>query len=100
MEDAEAKLRSPQTQAQVGTASSDLLMTWFEHIDYGGNRTNIYGSAGPCDTAGYRIVPDFYWQTHLTSAAGFAFCNTARFTNRALTYARTFGLPVHTLAHC
>lgn len=65
-----------------------------EHIDYGGNRTNIYGSAGPCDTAGYRIVPDFYWQTHLTSAAGFAFCNTARFTNRALTYARTFGLPV------
>lgn len=74
--------------------SSDLLMTWFEHTSYGGYSDDIYGSYGTCDSAGYRLSPGWWWQTNMSSAAGWAQCNAARFVNRAGNYARSFWLPV------
>lgn len=85
---AKAQLRS--AQGQLAPASSDLLGTWFADSNFNGNRTNIYGGAGPCDSAGYRIVPNGYWQTNMSSIAGFGTCNAARLTTRSLTYATTF----------
>lgn len=45
-------------------------MTWWADINLGGNNSAIYGSSGPCDSAGYRIAPNSYWQTHLSSISG------------------------------
>lgn len=82
------------TPNTVNPYSTDLLMTWFQDANYGGAQTDIYGYSGTCDTAGYKIYPDGYWSTNLTSAAGFAQCNWADFTNIARNFAEGFALPV------
>lgn len=74
--------------------SSDLLMTWWADINFGGNHTAIYGSAGPCDSAGYRITPNSYWQTHISSISGAGQCNEVDLTTRSLNYADDFALSV------
>lgn len=99
-EDARSSLRSAAAPTSLGTraiASSDLLMTWFRDANYGSPLTDIYGSAGTCDSAGYRLAPNYYWQTNLSSAAGYGQCNRARFTARSNTFAGTFILPVNNL---
>lgn len=101
-EEASAHLFSPAVRAKLGAKAvmpDDLLMTWFEHADYDadGLSTNIYGSAGTCDSAGYRIEPNFLWKRILSSAAGFAQCNAAKFTNRALNFAKSWRLPINNL---
>lgn len=78
----------------VTPQSSDLLMTWWADINLGGNHTQIYGSAGPCDSAGYRVKPNDYWQTHISSISGAGQCNEVELTTRSLTYADDFGLPI------
>lgn len=78
--------------------SSDLLMTWFEHAGYGGASADIYGSEGPCDTAGYEFHPDttwwWSWGNIISSAAGTDQCNIARFITQSGTYGVTYLLPV------
>jgi hypothetical protein len=78
--------------------SSDLLMTWFEDADYGGDREDIYGSDGPCDSAGYEFHPSTWfpwqWGNTISSAAGTETCNMADFITQSGTYAQTFNLPV------
>jgi len=85
------------------TRSSDLLMTWFEEADYGGDREDIYGSDGPCDSAGYEFHPDtlfpWQWGNVISSAAGTETCNMADFITQSGTYAQTFNLPVPFLGH-
>jgi hypothetical protein len=96
--DAMAHLTSPQVEATLGpnaVNSSDLLMTWFEDGDFEGQSTDVFGAAGPCDSAGYRLVPSTFWQTHLSSAAGTSQCNEATFTTRSLTFAETHPLPTN-----
>lgn len=78
----------------VTPLSSDLLMTWWADIGLGGNYSAIYGSSGTCDSAGYRITPNSYWQTHLTSISGGGQCNEVDVYTRSLTYADDFALPV------
>ncbi|MFE9019277.1 hypothetical protein ACFYNL_11995 [Streptomyces sp. NPDC007808] len=59
--DASARAAAAAPRAQTE------LMTWAEHADYGGTYTKVYGSAGPCDSAGYSFSPNSYWSTHLSS---------------------------------
>lgn len=96
--DAMAHLTSPQVKSQLGSNavnSSDLLMTWFVDADFMNTSTNIFGSAGPCDSAGYRIAPDPFWANNLSSAAGTSQCNEATFTTQSLTFAETHPLPTN-----
>jgi hypothetical protein len=94
-----------QEQAQAGPGaqditplSSDLLMTWFSDADYGGDRDDIYGSAGPCDSGGYELHPKTWfpweWGNIISSAAGTETCDTADFITQSGTYGQTFILPV------
>lgn len=78
----------------VAAASSDLLMTWWADINYGGGKTTIYGSQGTCDSAGYRITPTSYWQVRISSITGGGQCDAVDVTSRSLTYADDFLLPV------
>jgi hypothetical protein len=63
--------------------SSDLLMTWFSDINYGGDSSDIYGSSGPCDAAGYKLSPGTFWWGNwgniLSSAGGTDACNAGEF---------------------
>ncbi|WP_133914345.1 hypothetical protein [Streptomyces sp. NBC_00582] len=58
---------SARAAAAVPRAAQTELMTWSEHADWGGEYTKVYGSAGPCDAAGYSFNPNSYWSTHLSS---------------------------------
>lgn len=78
----------------VTPLSSDLLMTWWTDLNFGGNYSAIYGSSGTCDSAGYRITPSSYWQTRLSSITGGGQCNEVDVYARSLTYADDFALPV------
>lgn len=100
MSTAQAGLSSATARAATGgvtAMSSDLLMTWFSDSDYNGSYTNIYGSAGPCDSAGYKITPSSWWQNNMSSVGGTTQCNIARFYTRSKTYAESQLLPTHYL---
>ncbi|WP_157420316.1 hypothetical protein [Actinomadura kijaniata] len=87
-------LQASKDGPQATALAATLLMTWYANTDYRVPATSVYGSAGPCDSAGYRLRPDSYWSRNLSSARGSGSCNTARFANIAGTYSRTFALPV------
>lgn len=97
--DAEAKghlnnARVAKASGGFVTASSDLLMTWWADVNYDGYYTAIYGAAGTCDSAGYRVTPSSYWQVNITGITGAGQCNEADVISRSLTYADDFALPV------
>ncbi|MEU1041385.1 hypothetical protein [Streptomyces sp. NPDC005907] len=58
---------SSRAAAAVPAAAQTELMTWAEHASYGGTYTKVYGSAGPCDAAGYSFSPNNYWSANLSS---------------------------------
>jgi hypothetical protein len=97
-EDARASLNSPEAQARLGAnvhaASKDLLMTWFKDSGFKGNKTEIYGSGGPCDSGGYRVEPNGYWKKNLSGVKGTDSCNYATIYHLAKNYSRDFKLPV------
>lgn len=101
--DARAHMNSRQGAKSLtpsSAQSTDLLMTWFTDIDYGssvGNPTDIFGSAGPCDSAGYRIAPSDYWASNMSSIKGNGNCNTVRLTTRSGTYSETRSLDANQL---
>ncbi len=78
-------------------SSNDLLITLWEDANYTGSKTNIYGSAGPCDSAGYELHLNttfpWSWGNRVSSAQGTTECDTADFTTQSNTYARTYNLP-------
>lgn len=69
-------------------------MTWFKDSGFKGNKTEIRGSDGPCDTAGYKVAPNSYWQKNLSGVKGTNLCNRATIDNQAKTHADDFKLPV------
>ncbi|GAB3295823.1 hypothetical protein GCM10027563_37520 [Parasphingorhabdus pacifica] len=96
-EDAATKMRAEYAEQTGGAESvatmADLpLMHWYEHgnfnRDLAGAMTTIYGSAGTCDTAGYRVEPAAWWQDNLSSIFGDGSCAYADITNRALNYTK------------
>ena len=92
--------QSARSATPASALSSDLLMTWYTDIDYGTNvgpATQIFGSAGPCDSACYRIAPSSYWATNMSSIQGNGNCNTVRLTTRSGTYSETRQLPANQL---
>ncbi|MCX4582919.1 hypothetical protein [Streptomyces sp. NBC_01481] len=65
-----------RAEAAVPVAAAEThLMTWAEHADYGGAYTHIYGSAGPCDSAGYSFRPGSWWSSRLSSFLVEGGCN-------------------------
>ena len=93
--DARASLSSAEARQAIGAkaAASTLLMTWFADRDYRGASTDVYGSAGPCDTAGYKLTLSWTWSGRISSAGGTTACNIARFYNGAKTFAESQILP-------
>jgi hypothetical protein len=97
MTDALSHLSAAQAAGQLGPRvvdSSDLLMTWFQDVNFQGDSTNIFGGAGPCDTAGYRVAPDSFWASNLTALAGTQQCTHVDLTTQSKTFADDFSLPV------
>jgi hypothetical protein len=96
---ARAQLASPQAQAQTNgkAIQATALMIWYSDDQYRGNSTTVYGDFGTCDSSGYRLRPDNYWSTNISSARGIGSCTAATFHNRASTVARAFWLPVANL---
>jgi hypothetical protein len=86
--------------AKAGVPASTLLMTMFENVDYnsfalpgpGNARKDVFGSAGPCDSAGYRLGVDIWWSVRVSSILGANNCNVARVYNQALNDADDFGM--------
>ena len=86
------KLRSGQSASRVlsrtcadradapalttAAATSTLLLVLYEHINYGGASTKIYGSYGPCDAEGYGVSALVSsWRNRISSLKGFNWCN-------------------------
>lgn len=107
MQAAHAKVLQTQaanTPQTIVPLSGALLMTWYENAQCNqyksGNSTNIYaggiiGGGDTCDSAGYKLSPNYYWAFHISSAKGHGYCTKARFTNTEENYAATFALPVN-----
>jgi len=63
---------------RVGVASSTVLMTWFSGTYLSGSSTVIYGDAGTCDSTGYRVRTNNYWEVNLSSVRRAGNCNYAQ----------------------
>lgn len=87
------RVRTP-TGTKIISISVEIMI-WYQNASYGGNSTNIYGDNGPCDSAGYRIHPSYYWETNLSSIQGGHSCTHVTLTNIGGTYAQGFQLPAH-----
>lgn len=93
--DAKSHMNSHRSALGVSPDSADRIMTWYANFGYTGDHTDIYGDSGPCDSAGYRVAPDSYWQNVMSSLKGWGTCNKAKLTTRSGTYAQYFNLPVY-----
>ncbi|MBN6034053.1 hypothetical protein [Amycolatopsis sp. 195334CR] len=100
-EDAQERMRTAASQGSTAarTALVDVpIMYWYEHTDFNnmggakGEFTTIFGSAGPCDGAGYRVEPTYWWKHNLSSIIGGSNCDFARLTNIALNSSQEFGI--------
>lgn len=99
LKDSRAHLARPDVQQQITQAdpSSEfsvmqdaLLMRWHEHANYLGAWTDVWGSAGTCDAYGYRLTPNTYWRTNISSARGYGNCTFATFFRYGGGYAADF----------
>jgi hypothetical protein len=70
-----SKATGSGTRIAAIASTSTVLMTWYQYEYYGGNHTLIYGSAGTCDTAGYRVPANSYWDGNIRSIKGAGNCN-------------------------
>ncbi|SEE24374.1 hypothetical protein SAMN05428938_7575 [Streptomyces sp. KS_5] len=49
--------------AAVNRSGRTLLMTWYEHAEYGGDNTDVYGAYGPCNADGYVLRTGTWWRS-------------------------------------
>lgn len=84
-----------RTQRSISAATN--LMIWYANTGLSGNSTVIYGNAGPCDGGGYRVVPNTYWQTNMSSIRRQQTCDRATLFNRPQTQRGTFVLDTPTI---
>ncbi|MES4904829.1 MULTISPECIES: hypothetical protein [unclassified Streptomyces] len=57
-------------------AARTLLMDWFEHANNQPNSaTSVYGSAGNCDSDGYRLRAEGFWANRISGFASYSNCN-------------------------
>ncbi|MCE5292456.1 MAG: hypothetical protein LLG14_24925 [Nocardiaceae bacterium] len=99
MSDAQAKLQSPEAksslaQAGAAAATSTPLVRWWQDYGYTGSSTIIYGAYGTCDTAGYYLVPNSWWQLNLSSMQGYGQCNFSTIHAKNSSYYTQYALPV------
>jgi len=67
--------RADASALTTAAASSTLLLVLYEHVNFGGASTKIYGAYGPCDAEGYGIRDLGSWRNKLSSLKGFNWCN-------------------------
>jgi len=68
--------RADAPALNMAAATSTLLLVLYEHVDYGGASTKIYGSYGPCDREGYGVSALVSsWRNRISSLKGFNYCN-------------------------
>ena len=87
IEEAQAQLFSPSTQSRIASTgavalASAPIMEWWKDLNYTGERTIVYGAAGPCDWAGYNMNPSSYWAANITSIRGYGSCTKADLAGR------------------
>lgn len=83
----EALRKLLERQALPGSVDTvTLLMTWYQDKNYLGNMTNIYGTYGTCDADGYRVAPNAYWSSHLSSIKGSGYCKYVDMTSTSGAY--------------
>ena len=89
------KAPSPQTESPVRStecsqdtpvvsAGSVLLVTFYQHANYGGLSTSVYGDSGPCDSAGYRLSDLTFANAvvfGISSYRAYSNCNNSKFCN-------------------
>jgi hypothetical protein len=76
------------TTCSAGTpvvpAESTLLVRFYQHANYGGLNTAVYGDSGPCDSAGYRL-PDLGFANALVGGISsyrvYSNCNYTKICN-------------------
>ncbi|MER6290170.1 hypothetical protein [Streptomyces sviceus] len=60
--------------AAVNRSGRTLLMTWYEHAEYGGGSTDVYGDYGPCDADGY-VLSTGLWRYTISSFITYNSCD-------------------------
>lgn len=100
----DAQLKITDEGAAPAPLASTQLMVWWEHTTgtsgYG-NSTVIYGNDGPCDTSGYSVVPNTYWQDHMSAIVGNAVntCNTLKVYSKSLNVSQVINSPAYSLGY-
>lgn len=89
-----------RTCSDTGTAAAalsgrTLLVTWYEHAEYGGASTDVYGDYGPCDAAGYVLTAGVWWRDQISSFITYNNCDgqQAVLNNGGAVYYYGFGTP-------
>lgn len=76
------------------------LMIWWQDTSgsYGsGTNTTIFGTAGSCDTGGYTVTPNSFWQGNMSAIEGFDTCNTLKLWDRNLYNSQVVGAPIYSM---
>ncbi len=75
---------APNGEQLVAPEGRTLLIRWYRHAYYyeegWWDHTDIYGSAGPCDSAGYGIRETAYWNSWGNEISGFKVFNNCNWT--------------------
>jgi len=62
------------TAAAARDSARTPLMAWYEHANYGGGSTIVYGDYGPCDGEGY-VLNTGLWRLSISSFRTFSNCD-------------------------
>ncbi|MFG2350921.1 hypothetical protein [Streptomyces phaeochromogenes] len=62
------------TAAAARNSARTPLMSWYEHANYGGGSTMVFGDYGPCDLSGY-VLNTGLWSRSISSFRTFSSCD-------------------------
>lgn len=62
------------TAAAARNSARTPLMSWYEHANYGGGSTMVFGDYGPCDLSGYKLDTGL-WSRSISSFRTYSSCN-------------------------
>lgn len=92
---AQSRKSTASTNGAASTQAYTLLLTEYKDAGYGGGVLyDYYGTAGPCDSAGYHLVNYVQVELSVSSMQGFNNCNFVRINDEQFHYG-TFGLPLY-----
>ncbi|WP_327749657.1 hypothetical protein [Streptomyces europaeiscabiei] len=62
------------TAAAARNSARTPLMSWYEHANYGGGSTMVFGDYGPCDLSGY-VLDTGLWSNSISSFRTYSSCD-------------------------